>query len=1068
MLRKLFINLFFLSIPFVSHSKGVAIFGDQIVKVSWQDTDSVVLRKDLDKAWALTDDAMYDSALALYDIIIKEAFRVKRWEQYIEALRGYGLNQSNLGQYEEALVTRKKLVNDCNEYLAKDNNNIGISYKELALSYGKIAKYPMCLKYLKKALNHQMEYLGESHPNTAITINSMGWTFNRLGKIDSALVYYQKALNIRTEILDKNDYSLGISLNNVGLIMGLKGDYEKQGDYYERAVNVFIKSRGAEHPLVATVYNNLANTYKKKGEYERQLLYLQKSLTIRKSHFKSLHPYIAESYHNLSIYYFDQDQLDKFFEYATMSLEINLALYPAGHIKIAANYQNIGKGYEKRQKYQKALNFYNKSHEIYLKLYDDEHQILATGYSNMASCYGKLDNPEKEQELLELALLLSVKALGNKNPTLSLFYENLGGYFVNQHQLPKALEHFQQALIALTWKFDDMTLVSNPSFEDASSKLQLLTILKNKAATLEKLYHESKEVKLLNNAYQTYKVAVGVADQIRFKSTSESSQQNITSQAMPAYEGVIRTALNLQETNNDKNFANEAFEYSERSKVYLLRQVIHKSNARKFTDIPDSLVLSEINLEKEIRSLEDLYTRAMIKKDSIKVKNLVNGIFNKKSNYDHLLKTLAKDYRKYYALKFDQTVSSIEEIQQNILNTETALIEFFMGDQYIYRFTITKDHYEVDKIKYPDNFTELISGLRKSTTDYQFIQTQSQESKQLYTKTAFALYDLLLADQLDKANYSINSLVIIPDEMLNQINFETFLTNQSSDSLNYKKLPYLAKQFIVNYAYSATLLKEVNNESKTSPSIDFGGFAPAYYEHTEKIDTVNHKMVALLVRDGKLSLPGAAEEVRQVNAFFNGDTWLGAEATENKFKEKAAQYRVLHLAMHGLVDDQNPMASELVFTKSENLANDGYLSIREIYNLDLNADLVVLSACNSGYGKVQKGEGNISLARGFIYAGSSSVIMSLWKIPDLNTKEIMIELYKNLSSNMKKGYALQQAKLKYISDTEDPLHAHPYYWAGFILTGDDGEISSDSNAILYGMIGLFIALLLIVFRRFLP
>ena len=193
---------------------------------------------------------------------------------------------------------------------------------------------------------------------------------------------------------------------------------------------------------------------------------------------------------------------------------------------------------------------------------------------------------------------------------------------------------------------------------------------------------------------------------------------------------------------------------------------------------------------------------------------------------------------------------------------------------------------------------------------------------------------------------------------------------------------------------------------------------------------------------------------------MKGEKWIGFKATESVFKEKADEFKVLHLATHGVINDDTPMLSQLLFNRDS--INDGLLNVSEIYGLSLNADLTVLSACNSGVGKSTKGEGNMSISRAFSYAGCPSVITTFWKVPDQMTHKLMQNLYENLVESNHKAESLRSAKLQFITSTDDSNKAHPYYWASFVLMGDHGEIEigSDKDKYLWWLLALSAVLVL--------
>ena len=185
--------------------------------------------------------------------------------------------------------------------------------------------------------------------------------------------------------------------------------------------------------------------------------------------------------------------------------------------------------------------------------------------------------------------------------------------------------------------------------------------------------------------------------------------------------------------------------------------------------------------------------------------------------------------------------------------------------------------------------------------------------------------------------------------------------------------------------------------------------------------------------------------------------------------QEAGKYNISHIASTGLGDDENPMYSKIAFTLDHrDTINDGYLHTFELYNMQLSADMAVLSACNTGYGKVLKGEGVLNLARGFFYAGCKAVVMSLWVANDKSTATLMDNFYKHLADGQPKNRALQNAKLDYIKSNEG-LKAHPYYWSQFVISGNTNPISTNSNyympITLVFIAGSFLLLLTIYFVR---
>ncbi len=186
-------------------------------------------------------------------------------------------------------------------------------------------------------------------------------------------------------------------------------------------------------------------------------------------------------------------------------------------------------------------------------------------------------------------------------------------------------------------------------------------------------------------------------------------------------------------------------------------------------------------------------------------------------------------------------------------------------------------------------------------------------------------------------------------------------------------------------------------------------------------------------------LPFSREEVKNILELVGGSLRIDGEATERNFKRYAPGYNILHMAMHTLIDEINPMFSKLVFTQDNDTIEDGLLNTFEIYNLSLSANMAVLSSCKSGWGKFISGEGVLSLARGFLYAGVQSIVMTLWEIEDQSSAEVMTLFYKYLRRGQTKDEALRNAKLEFLENA-DMLKSHPYFWGGYIVIGDTSPV----------------------------
>lgn len=301
-----------------------------------------------------------------------------------------------------------------------------------------------------------------------------------------------------------------------------------------------------------------------------------------------------------------------------------------------------------------------------------------------------------------------------------------------------------------------------------------------------------------------------------------------------------------------------------------------------------------------------------------------------------------------------------------------------------------------------------------------------------------------------------DQLIIVPDGSLWHLNFDLLLT-QNDLSYDPKALSYLLKEYAISYASSANLLfapfKSDFQSKKRQECLAFS------FSDGEIIDTNTMSLAAL--RATNYDLPGTRKEIKAISDIIDGQYYFGSQAIEANFKKNAGQYNILHLALHGDVDNEHPENSKLLFTKGKDTIEDSYLYSHELFAMNIPAELTVLSACNTGSGKIAQGEGIMSLGNAFQYAGTKSLLLSSWEISDQTTPELMKYFYTNLKAGMHKARALQQAKLQYLN-TAHINRTDPFYWGGFYLVGDSSPIPFKDNTMLYWVMGLGVLILLCI------
>jgi CHAT domain-containing protein len=344
--------------------------------------------------------------------------------------------------------------------------------------------------------------------------------------------------------------------------------------------------------------------------------------------------------------------------------------------------------------------------------------------------------------------------------------------------------------------------------------------------------------------------------------------------------------------------------------------------------------------------------------------------------------------------------------------------------------------------------------LLKSLSDNNFSNHGYNEFLQ-YQESSFFIYNQLFKPFENKIKNK--ELIIIPDGKLAYLPFEVLTTNKNTfDRINYNQLPYFLYKNTFSYSYSASFLFE-EYKLKNKNIAKLAGFAPSY-ANTEGIQDEKYSF-RQKYREKLFPLKGIKKEVEVISGLIGGDVYIDSEANEANFKKNASYYDILHLAMHTIIDDTNPMYSKMVFTQTNDSIEDGFLNTFELYNMNLNARMTVLSSCNSGSGILHRGEGVLSMARGFVYSGCPSIIMTLWSVEDNSGVKLMTSFYSYLLKGNNKSHSLKQSKIDFIKNA-DQLKSHPYFWSGYVVIGNkDALFNSYTMEIL--IVGFFVFLILI-------
>lgn len=827
---------------------------------------------------------------------------------------------------------------------------------------------------------------------------------DRLGLMDESIEAFEKVIDLHkvNASESKKDRNIAHYHNLIGGVFQRKGDYEQAIKVYKEALRLRIGFFGEASPEVAQIQTNLGTAYRYKGDFDTAIELYTEALTIRKS--RPDRAWVKEAIiHN---------QLGEVY---TEQKEPSLA---EGEFILAANL------------------FEDKAPDRL-----DYKEVVAL---NLGNIYSMQKDWVQAEEWLKIAQELADSIYGPQHRETAKVLVAIGDQKRLKGDFKESLKAYQIALEAMVPDFDPQTPYENPSTQLLSADPWIFLALTGKGEAHEQVFQQTKELIDMEAALTTYEAACEFSDLRRAAYWSDGAKRDLAEEVAPAYEKTILWANEMYALTKDVNYLERAFLISERGKAALILENLDREMA-----IPAEFLEEIKELEYEIGDLEKELFES---KGSPAIKDsLQSKLYLLEENHGREIARLKREY-----LCFSEGFRDTTEIREQLDPDGEALLEYFFGADNLYAFLLTRDRIELKVIPLGQEFPERLLDLRRQLTNPP--HGNPQASVRLFADASHQIYQAVFAPlEPSMEAYNIKELTIIPDGLLWYIPFEILLTSPAAPQEgSFRNLAWFHQKYILHYAYSGTLLQRIDRKEPVDSRMILA-IAP---------DFSNSEPTRGLQADAGSSrgfspLTWNLPEVREIAKLFKTDTLTSGMATEANFKSRAKDCAGLHFSTHASINDEAPMLSYIAFQNSGDLLEDDSLFLYELYGMDLPAEMVVLSACETGAGKLQNGEGVISLARGFAYGGCPSVVTSLWRADDQSTYEIMKVFYRSLFEGMDKAKAMQTAKQEYLEQAKAQF-SHPYYWAHFVVIGDSEPISfekKNGNTRLYWLGG--IALLLI-------
>ena len=925
-----------------------------------------------------------------------------------------------------------------------DPHRLSRCYSDFGNLHQNLGNYPEALDFFGKALALQVRVLGAEHPEAATLYHNRGIVYSRMGDYDEAVTSTLRGLEIRLKHFGQAHTETGRSYFMLSDYYRIKGDYERALDYNERAISVWQQVRGPDHIDAVGTYIITGIICAEKGDYDCALNYNRKALAIQEKRLGPTHPQTAGTMGNIAYIYQLKGDRAAALWHNQKALEMKEARLGKDHPWVAETCRSLGQLYLEEKAFAQALETFDRALAIDRLRLGADHATVAEDLRYLGDVHKAMAAPHRALEYYGQALPIYLRSFGEVHPYLGSLYHSMAESHRMMGHYDLAITSFQKGLAALAYSFQAEEDQPLPPLDKVIAKPVLRDLLALAGACYAQR-HDSPQKKSrdLHTSLDLYLRAADLIDSMRIGFQHEGSKQVLAARAISVYEGGIAACYRLYEQEHDPKWLEQAFGLSERSKATLLYESMQESHARRFSGLPEALLEQERNLRLDLSFFEkSLFEETQLgaSADKAKMARWEARWFDVKKSYDSLRVRLERDYPAYHQLKYSLHVPNVLAVQSLLPDDSVAFVEYFVGEQEIFAFVLRRRSADMIRIARPADLDSMIVKLRKGMQMDFFTQPAGDEdAARMYEKNAVLLYQSLFAPLKAIPGGLPARLVLAPDGVLGYLPFDALLTAAPAEKGKYRQYPYLLRDHQIAYAYAARLLTEQREKpARRHADKQWIAFSP----HFESGKT--GKAEAPDLREDLGFLAHSKPEVSGIRKLVGGDVFLDARATEAHFKQYAPQYRVVHISSHAQVNDDNPLYSRVAFAAASDSVEDGFLEVAELFNMRLLADMVVLSACETGGGTLYRGEGIVSLARGFTYAGARSILTTLWRVNDAATADIMQGFYAYLKAGMPKDQALRLAKKDYI-DAQDNLGAHPFFWSGYVMMGDMAPLDLDTG-----------------------
>lgn len=889
---------------------------------------------------------------------------------------------------------------------------------------------------------------GRNHDSTSLiksdSLYLLGEQLRLEHQHDRAISAHQTAIRLR-EAFGVDSARLFYSHWRLALLLSIEQQAEAADTEFERARSL-LNANQVPPDTVVYLYLSAAANRRELRDFatSRSFIYQARQIVLNQSPIDTL--LLARCYNSLaSVFYQDGDYVGAVETYQRIVQILTSEKHKA---LLARSFFNLGLTYVQMNEPDEAIKYLGLSQRIRSEVYGPLSDEMAAIYLNKGEIFRKLGQLDSARSCFRRTLDIRQSIHGEKSIYTAGAREAIGKYHESIGELDSALYYHQLALTSMVSSFNEQAIDRNPTPAINESTKVLVDLLINKARVLVRQQAADR----LTLAWRTFALADSIFVVYQRSLPYDDPQYaNLDEQTVP-FEEMMQVAFTLYGQTGDNLHLEKIFYVMERSRASVLKDALTRAELLNSNAVPIEFGYAERQLLKQRALLVSKYTSSL---DEGIRDSLSKAIIKLDVDYQQLQQQIESAHPTYSMIRFENKMLDIKQMQTLMRKKAGVWIQYFWGEHWLYAISIGPSKVIPYRLRIDSTLMQSLELVQRHVRH----PTDSLFSRSYFTSfcnAAHDLYQALIVPLLQ--GDGTERLILSTHGPLSTLSFDVLLTNlPDSDAEVDYRLSYLINRFAISHHYASAQMKKQFESPRHGSRMLALGYA------------------GRLPGDGNRNeaggLPGTEDEIQAIRTVMNDNDnrfLLGEGASESVVKSRMEGFNILHLAVHGVADTAANLGSHLLFRTAGDSIEDGTLYAHELYGLNANKlDLVVLSACESGIGKEQQGEGIMSMARGFLYAGCPSLTMSLWRIDDKSSAQLMALFYQGLSDGKRIDDALAEAKRAYLKSV-NMFNSHPTYWAAFMVVGETKPLAGDglaSTVLISVVVFVMVAVALYLVRR---